>query len=447
MEKSFPKEFVWGAATSAYQVEGAWQEDGKGMSIWDDFCHRSGTIHHGETGDDACDHYHRYPGDVALMKALGIRSYRFSCSWPRILPEGTGRVNQAGLDFYDRLVDALLRTGIEPCVTLYHWDLPLRLHQKGGWLNPDTAFAFAELACAVAERLRDRVKQYITLNEPQCTTMLGYGTGIHAPGCRTDTLTQMAVSHHLLLAHGRAVQALRAADSHCRIGIASTGNICYPLEQSADNRQAAYHANFRTDDRWAFSHHWYLDPAILGHYPEGDLPEPAARFVSGVSPAELKVISQPLDFLGVNLYNGDPVDAEGVVQKRPAGSARTALRWSVSPEAMQYGLAFLYQRYGLPLYVTENGQSCNDRIYLDGKVHDADRIDYMNRYLLALWNALQEGIPVKGYYHWSFMDNFEWNNGYEDRFGLVYVDYANNLRRIPKDSFFWYQRLIATGKL
>lgn len=447
MKTKFPKEFIWGAATSAYQIEGAWQENRKGRSIWDDFTHRGGTIHNGENGDIACDHFHRYKEDVALMKDLGIQSYRFSINWPRVLPEGKGYVNEAGLDFYDRLVDELLNAGIDPCVTLYHWELPLALHQKGGWLNPDTAAAFSELATTVSERLHDRVKRYVTLNEPQCSVQLGYGAGIHAPGCRTDTLTQMAAAHNLLLAHGQAVQALRAEDSCSEIGIASTGNICYPLEKSCGNRKSAYDATFRTNERWGFSHHWYLDPVVLGHYPDDDLSEEAKRFVGDVLSEELRTISQPLDFLAVNLYNGDPVDVQGKVVDRPIGSARTALRWSVSPEAMHYGLAFLHQRYDLPLYVTENGQSCNDRIYLDGKVHDPDRIDYMHRYLIAMHDAMQEGVPVKGYYHWSLMDNFEWHSGYDDRFGLIYVDYEHDLRRLPKDSYYWYQQLIRTRKL
>lgn len=442
-----PKNFVWGVATSAYQIEGAWQVDGRGMSIWDAFCRREGAIQGGETGEIACDHYHRYPEDIRLMKELGIHSYRLSLSWPRILPEGKGKINAAGLDFYDRLVDALLEAGIEPCVTLYHWDLPLRLHQKGGWLNPDTAFAFAEYAQAAAERLHDRVHRFVTLNEPQCSTQLGYGTGLHAPGCKADNDTQLAVAHQLLLAHGRAVQALRGVDSHCQVGIASTGDIAYPVEDTAENRQAAYEANFRTDDRWGVSHHWYLDPVILGHYPEESLPQWAEEFLETVPSEDFKIIAQPLDFLGVNLYNGFPVDRSGNRVKRPSGTPRTAMRWAVSPKAMRYGLEFLYQRYGLPLYVTENGQSCNDRVFLDGKVHDPERIDYTRRYLMEMEKAMDAGVPVKGYYHWSFMDNFEWSSGYDEHFGLVYVDYAHGLTRIPKDSFYWYQEVIQTGKI
>lgn len=439
----FPKDFLWGAATSAYQIEGGWQADGKAPSIWDDFCHRPGHIQRDETGDIACDHYHRYREDVSLMKELGISSYRFSINWPRVI--SNGKVNKAGLDFYDRLVDALLEAGIEPCVTLYHWELPLALHERGGWLNPDTTTAFGALAQCVAERLRGRVKRYITLNEPQCSTSLGYGSGIHAPGCRTDALTQMAVAHHLLLAHGYGVQAIRAADSGCQVGIASTGRVCYPARPEA--LEQAREAMFRCDDSWAFTHHWYLDPVILGHYPQGDWPEPMRGFLSRVAEADLKAIAQPLDFLAVNLYNGDAIHSEGQVAPRSAGAPRTALRWAVAPEAMGYGLTILYDRYGLPLLISENGQSCNDRIFLDGKVHDPDRIDYMHRYLLSMERAMEAGVPVLGYYHWSLMDNFEWSSGYDDRFGLIYVDYANGCRRIPKDSYYWYQGVIRTGRL
>lgn len=442
----FPRDFLWGAATSAYQIEGGWDADGKGPSIWDHFCHTPGHIHNNETGDVACDHYHRFREDVALMKELGLKSYRFSINWPRVLPQGSGPVNPAGLDFYRQLTDTLLEAGIEPCVTLYHWELPLALHRRGGWLNPETARAFGQLASVVAQALDGRVRKYITLNEPQCATGLGYGAGSHAPGSRTDVTTQAAAAHHLLLAHGYAVQALRAASTApVQIGIASTGSLFYPSQDTPENRAAAYEATFSPASGWPFSHSWFLDPVVLGHYPETGLSSELEQFVRWVSPADWKLIHQPLDFLAANIYSGDELDAQGRPVPRPTGWPRTALRWSLSPASIRYGLAFLYQRYGLPLYVSENGQSCNDRIFLDGKVHDPDRIDYMQRYLLALGDALSEGVPVKGYYHWSLMDNFEWHSGYDERFGLIFVDYANGQRRIPKDSFYWYQQLIARG--
>lgn len=442
----FPKDFLWGAATSAYQIEGGWNEDGKGPNIWDSFSHTPGKVHNNETGDIACDHYHRYLEDVALMKKLGLQSYRFSINWARVLPQGEGEINQAGLDFYSRLVDALLEAGIEPCVTLYHWELPLALHQRGGWLNPETARAFGQLAGIIAQTFDGRVRRYITLNEPQCVSDLGYGSGVHAPGCRADLSTQAAVAHHLLLAHGYAVQALRAnSSSPIQVGIASTGSIFYPQQDTPENRALAYEATFSVRSGNLFSHSWFLDPVILGHYPTGELPQILADFVRQVPAKDLELIHQPLDFLAANIYSGDEVDPHGNEIPRPTGWPRTALRWSISPDSMRYGLIFLYQRYGLPLYVSENGQSCNDRVFLDGKVHDPDRIDYLQRYLLALKEAITEGVPVKGYYHWSLMDNFEWHSGYDDRFGLIFIDYANDLRRIPKDSFYWYQSLIAAN--
>lgn len=448
MSHPFPKSFIWGVATSSYQIEGAWNEDGKGPSIWDDFSHTPGKINRNENGDIACDHYHRLDEDIELIKNLGVKSYRFSTAWPRIMPDGTGKINQSGLDFYGRLVDSLLEAGIKPCVTLYHWDLPLTLQEKGGWLNPDTGRAFAEYSAAVAKYLGDRVKTYITINEPQCITRLGYGLGLHAPGCVTDELTQLAVAHNVLMAHGYAVQALRAEKNSFDIGFASTGKICYPLSNNSENIRAAEYESFHIGDGWSFSHNWYLDPVVLGTYPrQDDLPEPLIRYIDHVSPNDLSTICQKINFLCLNLYNGDAVDRNGNLIERPAGSPRTALRWSVSPEAMHSALSQLYHRYGLPLYVSENGLSCNDKIFLDGHVHDPDRIDYLHRYISSMQDAVNEGIPVKGYYHWSLMDNFEWHSGYDERFGLIYVDYGDDCRRICKDSYYWYQNLVRNNKL
>lgn len=445
-EIRFPQGFVWGAATSAYQIEGGWDADGKGPCIWDEFSHTPGKIHNDENGDVACDHYHRFREDVALMQELGIRSYRFSVHWARVLPEGQGRVNQAGLDFYSALVDALLEAGIEPCLTLYHWELPLALHRRGGWLNPETARAFGAYAALIARHLDGRVKRYITLNEPQCSTGLGYNTGVHAPGCRTDELTQAAVAHQLLLAHGYAVQALRANSSGpVEIGIASTGGILYPSQDTTENRALAYEATFRPGAHWNFSHSWFLDPVVLGRYPTQGVSPALAAFAAAVPEEELRQICQPIDFISANIYSGDELGPDGQLVPRPVGWPRTALRWSVSPQSMHYGPAFLWQRYHLPVYISENGQSCNDRIFLDGKVHDPDRIDYLQRYLTALHQAIAEGVPVRGYYHWSLMDNFEWWSGYDDRFGLIFVDYADGQRRVPKDSFYWYRELIRSN--
>ena len=447
MKKTFPNGFVWGAATSSYQIEGAWNEDGKGLSIWDAFCHDAKTVNRCETGDIACDHYHRFHEDVELMKELGIRSYRFSVSWPRVMPDGRGKINPAGLDFYGRLVDELLAAGIEPCCTLYHWDLPLALQYRGGWLNPQTAEAFAEYAGVMADYFGDRVKRYVTINEPQCIVYMGHSSAEHAPGCRMDTESLLAISHHVLLAHGLAVKVLRSKRDDLEIGFVSTGRICYPETDDPQGRDAAYDKTFAIEYGAGFTHNWYLDPIVFGNYPEGELPETYRRFVDSVPPEELAIIHQPIDFIGLNVYFGDMSDSRGEIVDSPVGTARTAIRWALTPMSMKFGLLHLYRRYGLPLYVTENGQSCNDRVFVDGKVHDPDRIDYMWRYLDAMYEAMEEGVPVKGYYHWSLLDNFEWQSGYDDRFGLVFVDYAHGNERIRKDSFHWYKELIEKNEL
>ena len=442
---SFPKDFIWGTATASYQIEGAWNEDGKGESIWDAFAHRPGHIRRDENGDIACDHYHRVDEDVELLKELGVRSYRFSVSWPRVLPEGRGRINQKGLDFYSGLVDKLLAAGIEPCCTLFHWDLPLALQRRGGWLSRETAEAFAEYAALMADCFGERVKKYITLNEPQCYITMGYAEGTHAPGCRMDTESLLAIGHNMLLAHGLAVKALRQHAPWAEIGFCSTGHVCCPANDTPEGRKAAYEATFADDGR-GFSHSWYLDAIVFGHYPENFSAEHNA-FAHSVAESDRKLIAQPIDFIAVNLYNGDIVDECGKVVERTPGHPRTALKWSVSPEAMRFALLQLYERYGLPLYVSENGQACNDRIFLDGRVHDPDRIDYLTRYIAAMRSAMDEGAVVKGYYHWSLMDNFEWHSGYDERFGLVFVDYADKCRRIKKDSYFWYASLCKEGEL
>ncbi len=434
----FREGFFWGAASSAYQTEGSWDADGKGPSIWDTFCHIPGHIARGETGDTACSGYRRMEEDVALLRELGLTAYRFSISWPRIFPEGRGYVNQKGLAYYDKLVDLLLENKITPFVTLYHWDLPESLEREGGWQNSRTAEAFAGYAALIARHFDGRVCHYITLNEPQCFLSLGYGEGIHAPGLRLNTRALLSCARNALVAGGLAARALREnSAAPLQIGVASTGRLCYPVQDTAAARTAAYRASFAmAENDWLFTHSWFLDAAVLGYYPP-DAPAMLRNFAERLPSAAWTVIRQPLDFLGVNVYNGTPVDEAGNAVPKNPGFPRTALKWPVTPEIMHYGSQFLYDRYGLPLYITENGQSCNDRIFLDGRVHDPDRIDFLHRYLLSLRKAAEDEVPVFGYFHWSFTDNFEWHSGYDERMGLVYIDYPTG-QRIPKDSAHWY---------
>ncbi|MEA4969855.1 MAG: GH1 family beta-glucosidase [Candidatus Pelethousia sp.] len=441
--EGFAADFIWGVASAAYQTEGAWNEDGKGPSIWDAFCHEGGHIAREESGDVAADAYHRLREDVALLKALGVRAYRFSISWPRVFPSGGPPANPAGLRYYDRLVDLLLSAGITPYLTLYHWDLPLALEEKGGWLSRDTACAFAAFAAFIARHFDRRVCHYITLNEPQCFISLGYEQGIHAPGKRLDRGQVLLAMHNALLAHGLAAQALREKSSGpVQTGLASTGRLCYPQADTPAGREAARAATFSLSEQdWTFTHTWFLDAALLGHYPL-DAPPALARFATSVPDADWAIIRQPLDFLGLNVYNGKAVDEAGREALKYPGFPRTALKWPLTPEVMHYGCLWLYERYGLPLYITENGQSANDRVFLDGQVHDADRIDFLHRYLSELKKAAQGGVPILGYFHWSFTDNFEWHSGYDERMGLVYVDYPTQ-KRILKDSARWFSEVIA----
>lgn len=443
--KAFPKDFLWGVACASYQCEGAWDADGKGRSIWDDFCHDPDGQHikNGDTGDVACDSYHRFREDVALMKAHGVRAYRFSVSWPRVIPDGDGAVNEAGLRFYDALVDELLRNGIEPLMTLYHWDLPSALQDKGGWLNRDIVTAFGRYAEILAVRFRGRVNKFMTINEPQCVTVLGYGSGIHAPGLHVSEEKQARIFHHLALAHSEAQRRIKTVfGEDAQVGIVSCGRLCYPAQDTTENREAAYRASFDLSHNWNFTFNIILDSLIRRGY-DPTAPEAVRRFEATVPASDWDLMETP-DFIGVNVYKGEIVDTDGAPADRGAGFPMTAMKWLVTPEVMHYGPLNLYRRYGLPLLITENGQSCNDRIFLDGQVHDPERIDFLHRYLLELHRAIEEGVPLKGYLQWSFLDNFEWSEGYNERFGLIYVDYPT-LRRIPKDSARWYRQVIETN--
>lgn len=429
----FPKDFMWGAATASYQIEGAAKEDGRGASIWDVFSHTEGKIKSMENGDIACDHYHRMEEDVKIMKEMGLRAYRFSISWSRLFPLGDGMRNEKGFAFYDKLVDCLLENGIEPVMTLFHWDLPQALFEKGGFAWEGISDIFGRYAGAAADHFSDRVKMFLTINEPQCVTELGYVKGVYAPGYQWKEGQEGVVMKNLLLSHGKAVKALRQyAKQPVLIGTATTGALCYPLDDSEEAEEKAYALSFPTDGEGiGFSHNWFLDPAILGKH-EIDL--------FSLNEKEMEIIRQPIDFIGINIYNGQQCDKNGYV-KRYQGFPRTALGWAVTPEIMDYGLRFLQRRYGLPVYVTENGTACNDKIYGDGRVHDVDRIDFTGKYLKEMEKAIEKGCDIRGYFHWSLMDNFEWNEGYAPRFGLIFVDYRNQ-ERIWKDSAYWYRKVI-----
>ncbi len=441
---AFAKDFVWGAASSACQIEGYSTEDGGGESIWDAFCRRDGAIAGGENIAVACDAYHRYEEDIAEMAKLGIRHYRFSTSWARVDPMGDGNWNGAGLAYYDRVVDCCLKHGITPWITLYHWELPQALEERGGWLEGGTAEAFARFAGHMAEHFRGRVSRYFTLNEPQIVLQLGYANGVHAPGRRYPLPGLFLCWKHLMISHGLAARAIRGADPSAAVGLASTGRLCYG--HAPCDRDAAKRETFRlTDEEWMFTHSAVLDAICFGHVS----PEPGALadLMQTVTPEEWDCMHALPDMIGINAYNGNEVasDAEGraVYLPRERGCARTALKWPITPEIMEEGMTALHERYGLPIYITECGQSCNDRIFLDGCVHDPDRIDFLHRYLKSLGRAA-DIADVRGFFHWSLTDNFEWHSGYTERFGLIYIDYPT-LRRIPKDSAKWYADVIASN--
>ena len=445
---SFPKDFVWGAAAASYQVEGAWDEDGKGLSVWDMLTRQPGKVWEGHTGNVACDHYHRYKEDVGLMRELGLHAYRLSISWPRVLPQGTGSVNKAGLAFYDRLIDELLANGIEPWVTLFHWDYPYDLFQRGGWLNPDSPKWFADYTAIVVDRLSDRVTHWMTLNEAQCFIGLGHQTDNGAPGLKLGMAEVLLAAHHVLMAHGMAVQTIRArAIKKSQVGWAQVGVAYFPATDSQTDRDAAWRAMgaVHADNVW--NNRWWGDPVVFGSYPEEGL-QAYGKAVPRFKSSDLEIMKQPLDFYGCNIYNGQPVtpgpDGRSVAVPFPPGHPHTLFYWRMSPESLYWGAKYLADHYKLPLVVTENGMSNPDWVCLDGKVHDPQRIDFLNRYLLALRQAMDEGVDLRGYFHWSIMDNFEWCEGYRQRFGLIHVDYETQKRTL-KDSALWYRDVIRTN--
>ncbi len=442
---SFPEDFLWGAATAAYQVEGAWNEDGKGESIWDRHTHQPYKTACGETGDVACDHYHRMPQDVALMKELGLKGYRFSISWPRVLPEGRGKVNPKGLDFYDRLVDELLRAGIAANVTLNHWDLPQTLQDAGGWPNREIAGWFADYAKIVFDRLGDRVALWATHNEPFVVAFIGYQWGVFPPGLADASLAYRAV-HNLLRAHGQAVQAFRAGGYQGKIGIVlDLQNFAPASEREADAAAAA---------RVEQNSHIFLDPIFKGQY-SPELMEWLGPTAPQPQPGDLELISQPIDFLGVNHYftslvrhdaGGGLLKAATEVYTRPMWGY-TEAGWGVNPPGLTAVLLKVKNQYtSLPVYITENGCAAHDEPDAEGFVQDQERIAYLRRHLIAAHAAFQAGVDLRGYFVWSLMDNFEWNSGYRPRFGIVRVDYGTQ-KRIPKLSAYWYRDVIEHNRV
>ena len=444
----FSKDFVWGAATASYQVEGAAYEDGKGLNIWDVFCKTPGKVYEGHTGDVSCDQYHHYQEDVAMMKEMGVKAYRFSLSWARIIPDGTGTVNEKGIAYYDHLIDELLANGIEPYITLYHWDLPYELHKRGGWLNPEMPEWFAAYAKLVAERFSDRVKYFFTINEPQCVAGLGYLTGEHAPGLKMGPYEYFEIWHNILKSHGRAVQELRAAARQpIKVGAASCGAVYFPYKDTQADIEAARQVIFGLPGDSLEAVPWSIamwgDPIVFGKYPES-ITRIFGNYMQKMTEEDSRLIAQPLDFFGFNIYNGVPIEADEngkpVRAKRSPGFARTAMQqiWPMSPKCMYWATKYLYERYHLPIYITENGMSDDDWISLDGQVHDSSRVDFIHRYLLELKRSAEEGNEILGYFAWSAIDNFEWARGYSERFGMVYVDFESQ-KRTMKDSAFFYK--------
>ena len=433
----FPKKFLWGAATAAYQIEGAWNEDGKGESIWDRFSHTPGKIEDGSTGDVACYHYRRYQDDVALMRQLGLKAYRFSTAWTRVLPAGRGCINPPGLDFYDRLVDELCAANIEPFLTLYHWDLPYALHEQGGWNNRDVAYAFADYAALMVKRLGDSVKYWTTLNEPSVVMFDGYLVGEHAPGIQ-DAKAAYQVGHHLMLAHGLAVQAMRGVAPNLNYGIV----LNHWGQEPARNDPADVAA---AEAAWNQREPLFLDPIFKGHYPpqiHGMLGETMPEIKDG----DMALIAQKLDYFGLNFYSRNVYAANGQVDPVP-GAEYTEIGWEVCAPALRRLLNKINNEYDLPpIYITENGAAFVDEITPDGKVHDGRRLDYLKNHFMQTCLAMRDGVDVRGFFVWSLLDNFEWAHGYTKRFGLVHVDYETQSRTV-KDSGEWYADVIRTNQI
>ena len=446
----FPKEFAWGVASSAYQIEGRDKNDGAGECIWDEFC-KEGKVYEGQNAFVSCDHMHHYQEDFALMRLLGIRHYRFSLSWARLMPEGTGKVNEKGIALYRDMILEMKKNGITPYITMYHWELPQELQKQGGWLNEASIQWFAEYAKVVAENFSDLCEYFITFNEPQCFIGLGNLSGVHAPGLKMSIKDTFQMVHNMLRAHGTAVKVLRAhAKQNIKVGYAPTCGVAYPASKKKEDVEAARKVYFGFNnpiDNWTWNVSWFSDPVLLGKYPEEGMKK-FAPYLPEITKEDMELISQPLDFMGQNIYNGYAIRAgengEPEYVERETGAEKTAAQWPVTPECLYWGMKFLYERYKTPIYITENGMSCHDMVSADGRVHDSNRIDFLDAYLGKLAKACEEGVDVRGYFLWTFLDNFEWEKGYSERFGIVHVDFGTQKRRV-KDSAYWYQKVIETN--
>jgi beta-glucosidase len=450
----FPDDFLWGTATASYQIEGAVDEGGRGESIWDNFSHTPGKVYRGDTGDIACDHYHRLEGDLDLMAELGLGAYRFSVAWPRVQPSGSGTPNQEGLDFYRRLVDGLRQRDIVPMLTLYHWDLPQALEDRGGWTSRETSERFAEYAGIVYEALSEEVGYWITLNEPWVASWMGYGLGVHAPG-RRDSAAALAAAHHLLLGHGLAMETMRSAGDDNQLGVTLNLHPGHPSRDTEADREAAH----RVDGQ---ANRLYLDPLFRGEYPEDIFSYYGERGtdLSFVRDGDLQQISVPIDFLGINYYfrhtvRGAPVEEGSSVPFADLGARpviphageKTAMGWPVEPEGLTEMLVRIKDEYAdVPMYVTENGRAVHDYINPEGGVLDEERVTYLDSHFRAAHEAMEQGADLRGYLVWSFLDNFEWAEGYSKRFGIVFVEYGTQ-QRVPKSSARWYADVIRRNGL
>jgi beta-glucosidase len=443
---SFPDSFIWGAAAASYQIEGN-TKGYKGCleSVWDMSCRKDGFVKGKNDGSLACDHIHQYKQDVSIMKDMGLKAYRLSIMWPRVIPEGTGNINKEGLDFYDKLIDELLAAGIDPWVTLFHWDYPIELFYRGGWLNRESSDWFADYTKVIVDRFSDRVQHWFTLNEQACFIGLGHQAGEHAPGLQLPTKEVNRAWHNALISHGKAVQIIRShSKTEPKVGAAPVFRTAIPASSSPEDLEAARRHTFDVIDTSMFNATWWLDPAFKGEYPEDGLAL-FGKDTPDILPGDMETICQPLDFLGFNCYQSGLVQAgpngevEGV--EYPTDYPCNYFHWPVTPESLKYGSQFLHERYQKPIVVTENGLSLNDWVSVDGKVHDPKRIDFLTRYLRGLKEAIDDGVDVLGYFQWSILDNFEWAEGYYQRFGLVHVDYATQERTV-KDSGHWFKELI-----